>query len=158
MGTPSGIGAGVGDVQRGIVLQIAQTLNVSFTLKQASGEAVTLVAREPLVELDRKQPSTTLDRRFGVLRGGALEPAAHALPTKEQAKAHANSQALFSRRNAERLSLSGGASIRFRLSSSWGITSGSDGSVASTNKKGDPVGRPPERAARESSRPSLGGS
>ncbi len=73
--------------QRGIVLQIAQTLNVSFTLKQASGEAVTLVAREPLVELDRKQPSTTLDRRFveglpirsrkfmdlGVLVAGATE-------------------------------------------------------------------------------------
>ncbi len=50
--------------QSGIVLQIAQTLNVSFTLKQASGEAVTVVVRQPVVELDRKQPSTTLNRRF----------------------------------------------------------------------------------------------
>src|SRR5437867_432856 len=50
--------------QSGIVLQIAQTLNVSFMLKQASGEAVTVVARQPMVELDRKQPSTTLNHRF----------------------------------------------------------------------------------------------
>src|SRR6266704_909093 len=50
--------------QSGIVLQIAQTLNLSFTLKQASGEAVTVVVRQPVVELDRKQPSTTLNRRF----------------------------------------------------------------------------------------------
>jgi hypothetical protein len=50
--------------QNGIVLQIAQTLDVSFTLKQASGDAVNLVVRQPLVEPDRKQPSTTLNSRF----------------------------------------------------------------------------------------------
>src|SRR5262249_40385084 len=50
--------------QSGIVLQIAQTVNVSFTLKQASGDAVTVVARQPILELDRKQPSATLNRRF----------------------------------------------------------------------------------------------
>ena len=50
--------------QGGVVLQIAQTLNVSFTLKQASGESVIVVAHQPVVELDRKQPSTTLNRRF----------------------------------------------------------------------------------------------
>jgi hypothetical protein len=50
--------------QSGIVLQIAQTLNVSFVLKQATGDAVTVVARQPVLELDRKQPSTTLNRRF----------------------------------------------------------------------------------------------
>src|SRR2546425_8789635 len=50
--------------QSGIVLQIAQTLNVSFTLKQASGEAITVLVGQPVVELDRKQPSTTLNRRF----------------------------------------------------------------------------------------------
>jgi hypothetical protein len=50
--------------QNGIVLQIAQTLNVNFTLKQAAGEAVNVVANSPLIETDRKQPSTTLNRRF----------------------------------------------------------------------------------------------
>src|SRR5262249_34267815 len=50
--------------QSDIVLQIAQTLNVSFTLKQASGEAVTVVARQPMIELERKQSSTTLNHRF----------------------------------------------------------------------------------------------
>src|SRR5262249_34512986 len=50
--------------QSGIVLQIAQTLNVNFLLKQASGEAVSVVARQPMIELDRKQPSTTLNHRF----------------------------------------------------------------------------------------------
>jgi hypothetical protein len=48
----------------GIVLQIAQTLNVSFKLTQASGEAVLVTARQPILETDRKQPSTTLNRRF----------------------------------------------------------------------------------------------
>jgi hypothetical protein len=50
--------------QNGFVLQIAQTLTVSFTLKQATGEAITVVARQPVVEPNRKQPSTTLNRRF----------------------------------------------------------------------------------------------
>jgi hypothetical protein len=50
--------------QNGIVLQIAQTLNVSFVLKQAPGDAVTVLARQPVVELDRKQPSTTMNSRF----------------------------------------------------------------------------------------------
>jgi hypothetical protein len=50
--------------QSGIVLQIAQTLNISFTLNQAAGGGVTVLARQPLLDLDRKQPSTTLNRRF----------------------------------------------------------------------------------------------
>src|SRR5262249_20688669 len=50
--------------QNGVVLQIAQTVNASFVLKQAAGEAVTVAARQAVVELDRKQPSTTLNRRF----------------------------------------------------------------------------------------------
>src|SRR5262245_25535809 len=50
--------------QSGVVLQIAQTLSVSFTLKQAAGDAVNIVARQAVVETDRKQPSTTLNRRF----------------------------------------------------------------------------------------------
>jgi hypothetical protein len=71
----------------GIVLQIAQTLNLTFTLKQASGDALMVVARQPVVDTDRKQPSTTLNRRFvdnlpvrskkfldlGVLVAGATE-------------------------------------------------------------------------------------
>src|SRR6185295_3884054 len=50
--------------QSGIVLQIAQTLNINFTLNQAAREPVNVVARQPLIDADRKQPSTTLNRRF----------------------------------------------------------------------------------------------
>jgi hypothetical protein len=48
----------------GIVLQIAQTVNVSFDLKQAAGDLVTVADRQPIVEVDRKQPGTTMDSRL----------------------------------------------------------------------------------------------
>ncbi len=57
-------------------------------------------------------------RRYAVLRGGALEPDARTLGRNSQAKADAS----FSdsrQAGAENLSLSGGASIRTRSSSSW---------------------------------------
>src|SRR5688572_30804771 len=48
----------------GVVLQIAQTLNVSFILKQSAGTDVDLLNTQSLVQQSRKQPSTTLNRTF----------------------------------------------------------------------------------------------
>ena len=49
----------------GIVLEIAQTLNVDFILKPASaGQNQDLLAKASFVETERKQPSTTLNERF----------------------------------------------------------------------------------------------
>jgi hypothetical protein len=50
--------------QSGIVLQIAQTLNVNFTLRQTGGEPVTVVSGQSFVDFERKQPGATVNSRF----------------------------------------------------------------------------------------------
>jgi Carboxypeptidase regulatory-like domain/TonB dependent receptor-like, beta-barrel len=73
--------------QSGIVLRIAQTITVGLTMRPSPGESSAIAARQPLIDRDRKQPSTTLDSRFvanlpvrgrkfldlGVLVSGATE-------------------------------------------------------------------------------------
>src|SRR5215212_3846339 len=78
-----------------------------------AAEAATMFS-EPLANpstLDRR-PSACATGVSVVLRGGALEPEPRASQENSQAKAHAYCQASFPWRDAEGLSLSGGASIR----------------------------------------------
>ena len=88
-----------------------------------------------------RQPFDPGSPKYGVLRGGALEPGARAFPDNVQAKADAYSAANSAAPKAQKdLSLSGGASssvLAFQLSITFRNRTSGLG-----HKKGDPVGSP----------------
>src|SRR6267378_3541937 len=51
--------------QTGVVLELGQTLTVNFSLMRAlsTPQTVSVVTKAPVVEADRKQPSTTINRK-----------------------------------------------------------------------------------------------
>ena len=99
--------------------------------------------------LDRR-PRADRARMVAVLRGGALEPDPQFVPKICTPNTCAYPRAYF-RVNAKSLSLSSGASIRSRASSSWASPFLLFDIVRLRNDEGDPSGRPREAALRQRS-------
>ena len=56
----------IGARQTGVALELGQALTVNFSLMRSltSAQTVSVVSKAPVVEGDRKQPSTTINRKF----------------------------------------------------------------------------------------------
>ena len=96
--------------------------------------------------LDRRPPAAQA-RRVAVLRGGALEPDPQSVLENCTGNTHSYLRTYFPA-NAQSLTLSSGASIRSRVSSSWASPSFSFDIVRLRNNEGDPSGRPRKAALR----------